>query len=91
MKLHNIMEDEVIDLANQLMDNKADICNCERCKLDVLALSLNELQPKYVVTNEGGLLGRANLMTRQFNADMVKELTKAIDFVSKNPRHELED
>lgn len=88
MKLHNIMEEKVIDLTNRLMTEDQEFCTCERCKLDVMALSLNRIQPKYVVTDKGELYGRANLMTSQYDADIVKEVTKAIDIVRKNPNHE---
>lgn len=88
MKLHNIMEDKVKDLTNQLMKDEQDFCTCERCKLDVIALSLNRIQPKYVVSDKGELFGRANLMTSQYDADLVKEVTKSIDIVRANPSHD---
>lgn len=87
MQLHNIMEDKVTDIANRLMKGEQEFCTCERCKLDVIALSLNEVPPKYVVTDKGELYGRANLMTNQSDADIIKEVTKAIEIVRKNPRH----
>lgn len=88
MRLHNIMEEKVIDVINHLMSEKEDFCTCERCKLDAIALALNEIQPKYVVTNKGELFGRIDLMTSQYDADIVKEVTKAIEVVKKSPRHE---
>lgn len=88
MKLHNIMEDKVADITNRLMKGDQDLCTCDRCKLDVIALALNEVQPKYVVTDKGSLYGRANLMTNQSDADIIKEVTRAIDIVRESPRHD---
>ena len=88
MKLHNIMEDKVTDITKRLMQDDQDFCTCIRCKLDVIALSLNEVPPKYVVTDKGELYGRANLMTNQSDADIIKEVTRAIDIVRVSPRHD---
>lgn len=88
MKLHNIMEDKVADITKRLMKGDQDYCTCSRCKLDVIALALNEVKPKYVVTDKGELYGRANLMTNQSDADIIKEVTKAIEIVRESPRHD---
>lgn len=88
MKLHNVMEDKVMDIANRLIKNEQEFCTCPRCKLDVMALALNELPPKYVVSEKGELYGRANLMTNQSDADIIKEITKAIEIVKTSPLHD---
>ncbi len=88
MKLHNIMEDKVTEIANLLLKNEQDICTCDRCKLDVMALALNQVTPKYVVTSTGELYGKANMMTSQSDADIMTAVTKAIDIVKQNPRHD---
>lgn len=88
MKLHNIMEDKVTDVTKRLMSGEQDFCTCERCQLDVVALALNQVQPKYVVTDKGELYGRANLMTNQSDTDIIKEVTRAIDIVRESPRHD---
>lgn len=88
MELHNFIEDDVINAINKLGDSLGDWCNCEKCKLDVAALALNNWQPRYVVTEKGRLLGRANNMNQQFNTDVILEVTKAIKLVAINPHHE---
>ncbi len=82
------MEDKVTDVTNRLMRGDQDFCTCDRCKLDVIALALNAVPSKYVVTDKGELFGRANLMTNQSDADIIKEVTKAIDIVRDSPRHD---
>ena len=88
MYLHNVMEDKVTDLTANLMEEEKNFCSCNRCQLDVIALTLNRIKPKYVVTNKGELYSRAQMMTSQFDADIVKEITKSIDIERENPRHE---
>lgn len=89
MKLHNLMEDEVIRIVNKLLKNEKDICTCEKCKLDIAAIALNNLLPQYVVTKKGELYKRANNMGIQFEADITKEVTKAIYIVRKRSKHEI--
>ena len=52
MKLINTMENAV---AAQLLDIKSRFpgaCFCEYCQQDIMALALNSLPPRYVVTEE---------------------------------------
>ncbi|MDD5668886.1 MAG: late competence development ComFB family protein [Candidatus Omnitrophica bacterium] len=49
--------------------------------------ALNRLPPNYVVTEKGRLYTKLSEQGIQFKADVVKELTKAIQRVSKNPMH----
>ena len=88
MELHNLIEDDVFNVTNKLLSNFTEWCNCDKCKLDIAALALNNLKPRYVVTERGSLLGRANNMNQQFNTDITLEVTKAIEIVGRNPQHE---
>ena len=87
LKLQNLLEEEVIITVNRLTDNSKDKCHCDKCKLDMAAIALNNLPPMYVVTNEGMLYGKVKNMTQQFNADVILQVTKAMDIVWKNPHH----
>lgn len=88
MKLHNLIEDEVIRITNELLKDREDICTCDKCKLDIAAIALNNLKPKYVVTEKGGLFGRVDTLNYQFDVDLIKEITKAIKIVGNEPQHE---
>ncbi|HSH36404.1 late competence development ComFB family protein, partial [Schnuerera sp.] len=68
MELRNLMEDEVIHTINKILKDKYDICTCEKCKLDIAAIALNNLKPKYVVTEKGELFGKAYTLDYQFDA-----------------------
>lgn len=87
MELCNLMEDKVSYITEQLLEREKDVCDCDKCKLDIIAIALNNLPTKYVVTEKGKLLGRANNLNYQFEADIVTEVTKAIEIVKKEPRH----
>lgn len=88
MILHNIMEDKVIDITNNLMEGDKEFCCCDRCKLDVVALALNSLPPKYVVSQRGEVFGKVNMMTSQGDTDIIQAIARAIEIVRKKPRHE---
>lgn len=88
MELHNLLEEEVIKAVNDQLKATSIACDCDKCKMDIVAITLNNLKPKYVVSRKGRLYGRIANMTYQYNADIVKEVTKAISIVGENPLHE---
>lgn len=87
LKLKNFMEDVVIQILDEILTEKKDFCNCERCRLDIMAIALNHLPPKYTVTEEGEVFTKIQLLSQQFRADAMVEIVKAIEIVSKNPHH----
>jgi len=86
MKLHNYMEDIVSNNLEIIMERE-EMCKCEKCRLDVMALALNRLPPKYVVTQKGGIYTRLKELELQFKADVIREIVKAIEVVKRNPQH----
>ena len=91
MELHNLMEHEVRYTLNHILTTDNDIkCQCDQCKLDIMAVALNSLSPKYIVTEKGLLYSRLAIMNQQFNTDVVTALAKAINMVNNSPRHEQE-
>ncbi len=59
MKIHNILEEQVIGRVKTIYADK-DIqestwfhCGCEQCRLDTTAYVLNRLKPRYVVSEKG--------------------------------------
>ena len=88
MELHNLIEDDVINVITKLGNKDVDWCTCDKCKMDIAALALNNLKPQYVVTEKGNVLGRANNMTQQYKTDVTLEVTKAIEIVGRNPQHD---
>ena len=86
MELHNYMEDIVSNNLNLLLE-KEDMCKCEKCRLDIMALALNRLPSKYVVTQKGHVYAKLAELELQLKADIIRELTRAIEIVKKNPQH----
>lgn len=87
MHLHNYMEDVVFENLEKLLSERDDLCKCDRCKLDIAAMTLNHVTAKYVVTQKGSIYTRLAELGLQFRADIIRELTKAIEIVRKNPNH----
>jgi competence protein ComFB len=81
------MEDIVFDILEKLLPEVKDACKCEKCKLDIASLALNRLSPKYVVTQRGMVYTKLETLALQSKADVLRETTKAIEVVKKNPRH----
>jgi competence protein ComFB len=73
----------------QMKEVLADInmCTCEKCLLDIAAIALNDLPPKYVVTKKGELYSKINTLGQQFEVDVVSAITKAAVLVKRRPRH----
>lgn len=88
MKLYNHMEKAVLNILDRILESQDNLCRCEKCRLDIAAIALNNLPSKYVVTNKGELYTKVQEMEIQFEADIIREITKAIEIVSKNPRHD---
>lgn len=89
MKLHNYMEDVVFRYVDEILNKYNNVCKCTRCRLDIIALTLNNLPPQYTVTEKGILFKKVNEMEAQYEVDIVREIAKAMEVVSKKPHHEL--
>lgn len=88
MPLKNYMEDAVFQVLNSVLATRPDVCKCERCRLDIAALTLNQLSPKYVVTEEGEIYAKTQKLHHQFEADVIPAILSAMEKVAKNPRHQ---
>lgn len=88
MKLYNYMEGVVIRAIESTIEKYPEVCKCQKCKLDIAAIALNNLPPRYIVTEKGELFTKVDGMDIQFDVDILKEVTKAIEVVSKKPRHD---
>lgn len=86
----NYMEDLVENYLCGIIETYVEVCKCEECLDDVRAMTLNRLKPVYFVESRGSVYSKLNSLESQFEADIVMELIKAIELVSKNPRHSKE-
>jgi competence protein ComFB len=86
-QIKNYMEEIVF---NQLKEILTDInmCTCEKCILDIAAIALNDLPPKYLVSEKGELYSKIDSLRQQFEVDVISAITKAAVMVKRKPRHE---
>lgn len=85
--LKNYMEilvDQLLDITTQDMD----ICKCEKCKLDIKAIALNSLTPRYVVSAKGNVYVKLNMFQQQYYTDVIAAITSASMIVKDNIRHD---
>lgn len=87
MEFHNYMEELVLEVVEDLLSKRDDVCRCEKCKLDIATFALNKLPPKYVVTQKGRVYTKLSELEIQEKANIVKEVTRGIEKVKSNPQH----
>lgn len=90
-KLKNIIEDIASDFLNVILALRYDICTCEICKNDMLAYVLSRVPARYVTTEEGSLHTIIDQTKAEQQAQIGREIIKAMDIVSAKPRHEMEE
>ena len=88
MELKNYTEDIVLKNLDAVLAQYPDCCKCEQCRLDIAALALNNLPPRYVSTHKGDIFVRIQEMEGKNDVDVIQAIAKAIEIVGKNPRHE---
>ena len=80
--MENIVEETLDGLADVL-----DCCLCEQCRNDIVACALNNLPTRYVVTQSGGLISKAENMRTQHSADVRTSIIRAVQIIREHPRH----
>ncbi len=87
VKMINKMEVMVEQAVNVELARRNEICSCERCKSDMIALALNMLPSRYVVTLLGEAVTNVDLESSQWKADIMMAVYRAIEIVRGRPRH----
>mgnify|MGYP000657231193 FL=1 len=86
-QIKNYMEEIVFSSIKEVLDD-IKVCSCDKCILDIAAIALNELPPKYIVTEKGELYSKVDSLRQQFEVDVISAITKAAVLVKRNPRHD---
>ncbi|HEX9060696.1 MAG TPA: late competence development ComFB family protein [Clostridia bacterium] len=86
-QIKNYMEVIVFNLMNEVLPD-INVCTCEKCRLDIAAIALDDLPPKYIVTEKGELYTKIDTLQQQFEVDVISAITKAAVLVKRNPRHD---
>ena len=82
----NLSEVLAYDMMGEVM-SKLNVCDCRICQADVLALTLNRVQQKYITTDAGKQYMQLDLYRKQYETDLLSALTKACVRVKGSPRH----
>lgn len=83
----NVMEYVVKDLILEFME-KFNMCTCERCQVDTMALALTFCPAKYIVVDSQAVSPLLNFYSSKYVSEVSVELTKACIIVKDHPRHE---
>jgi len=84
--VENMMESVVKSMLEEVME-KEGCCMCERCKLDVYAITLNKLPAKYTVSVAGRVFEGWQQNKAQGRMQVYQQMLQAIDIVKQFPRH----
>ena len=85
-QLRNYTEDAVRFYVDRWF-SEADVCQCDSCRLDVMAIMLNNLEQHYVVTDQGALYAQMSDFDPQFKADLMTNMGLAVQMAKKTPKH----
>ena len=88
MELVNYTEQVVLETLDSVLAKYPDCCKCDTCRRDIAILALNHLPPRYTSSQKGHLYEKVNAMSQHHVIEVIEEIAKAIEVVSKNPRHE---
>lgn len=67
---------------------RMEMCTCEKCMCDVLALALNQLPTKYVTSDAGKQYIQLEAYKKQLETDVAFALMKACMTVKAAPNHD---
>ncbi len=74
-------------LREYIMQHPDEFCTCTRCVDDIMALALNKLPPRYVVSHVGEVITDFNFTEAPDRTKVMTEVIRAVRTVSKNPSH----
>lgn len=85
-----------VNVMQQLVEEQAmryirmfGVCDCPRCVIDVKALALTNLPPKYVVMRRGEMVPMLTVYEKRFSTAVTAQLIQACKKVMEFPRHDL--
>ena len=87
MKYLRNYTEEAVKLYMDRWFEQADVCHCDTCRMDVMAIMLNNIKPKYVVTDTGALYAQLDDFDPQYKIDFMTIMSQAAQIVKKGPRH----
>ncbi|MDR0401001.1 MAG: late competence development ComFB family protein [Treponema sp.] len=93
MELHNMAEDLVFALVDEILtniekgNNPDGFCTCDRCRMDTACYVLNRTPPRYIASSRGAVRVEAEpFQKQQQEADIVSLVYEGIRRVNHNQR-----
>ena len=87
-KLVNAYEELVYTAVKEVM-GKSDMCQCERCFLDICAIVFNRGYAHFVNTREGELMKKVPDMNLGNHVEMMVQVIHAQKLVKNFPHHDI--
>ena len=88
MVSENLLKEEVRKTVKETLSERSDLCTCQQCQDDIVALALNSLRPRYAGSKEGKVVvSSTDISSDQTRLDILRVVMKAIDKVKKRPHH----
>ncbi|NLN16370.1 MAG: late competence development ComFB family protein [Firmicutes bacterium] len=88
MVISRPVERVVIREVDKFLSRHGEICACEQCRKDIIALALQNLPPRYSTTKKGEVWINVELQSPQLKMDVLKAILRAADRVTQYPRHD---
>lgn len=86
--MKNLIESTIIEIYGELRSTRPEICACDACRADVLALAMSAAHPRYSGgTDLGEALIALDLQRDQTRAALAVLVLDAMHRVAMNPRH----
>ncbi|WP_418789997.1 late competence development ComFB family protein [Phosphitispora sp. TUW77] len=89
LELQNYTEKVVNDVLDEVLEKREGLCKCEKCRLDIMAIALNNLPPQYYVSEKGEVFSKLLASYNDTRIKVVTEITKAAIQVQKEPHHDV--
>ena len=87
MKRYVNMMEAVVEEELAVLGDNLGCCMCPQCQSDIIAYALNHLPPRYVATQAGGAISKADSLRIQHLTDVRTAVVQAAQMVRENPRH----
>ncbi len=82
----NVMQTIVEDMAAKYI-KMFGLCDCPRCRIDVVALTLTNLPAKYVVVTKQDRIPMLSFYEGHYSAEIISQVMNACKRVMEHPRH----
>ena len=84
--LRNYWEDKVMEKVRSIV-GKMDMCQCDKCFIDICALVLNKLPPQYMTTEKGNLMLKVPGTTAKTELELTVLISRCAKMVQDRPKH----